>query len=75
MSWKHRIHEIENSLKSQLNDIIDMTADSACIQDLDHARAQSKKRDNLTKEALHLLKLARLRIDSDKHSEYHYMRS
>ncbi|GFE54846.1 cyclic nucleotide-binding domain containing protein, putative [Babesia ovis] len=66
MSWKHRIQDLEQRLRSQLDDLVDTTRDVACLNDADCARLRSDKRDALSKEAFDLLKLARIRIDDDK---------
>ncbi|GIX63151.1 cyclic nucleotide-binding domain containing protein [Babesia caballi] len=66
MSWKHKIHDIEQRLRSQLDELIDITKDVSCIKDAECAKARSDRREALTKEAFDLLRLARVRIAGDK---------
>ncbi|GBE60660.1 cyclic nucleotide-binding domain-containing protein, putative [Babesia ovata] len=66
MSWKHKINSLEQRLKDQLDDLVEITRDAQCIKDVDCAGKRSDRREALTKEALELLKLARLRIDGDR---------
>ncbi|CDR94165.1 cyclic nucleotide-binding domain containing protein, putative [Babesia bigemina] len=66
MSWKHKINSLEQRLKEQLDDLVYITRDVTCMKDVDCAGKRSDRREALTKEALELLKLARLRIDGDR---------
>ncbi|KAK2195591.1 bifunctional Cyclic nucleotide-binding-like/RmlC-like jelly roll fold/Cyclic nucleotide-binding domain/EF-hand domain/EF-Hand 1 [Babesia duncani] len=65
-SWKHKITEMAATMDSHLTELISLTKNLSCVQDTDYIHYKHNQDKRIAKEALHLLKLAKLRIDGDR---------
>ncbi|KAK1443664.1 cAMP-dependent protein kinase regulatory chain domain containing protein [Babesia gibsoni] len=66
MSWKHKVHDLEKKINYHLDELIDLTKSVACVKDTNYKQIRLERREGLTSDTANLLKLAQVRIESDK---------
>ncbi|AFZ79406.1 hypothetical protein BEWA_022540 [Theileria equi strain WA] len=67
MSWKYKFNDLERKIGKHVDELLDLTKDQKCIGDVEYNKHKTKHYCDVAKEALQLLKLAKARIDGDKH--------
>ncbi|BAM40229.1 conserved hypothetical protein [Theileria orientalis strain Shintoku] len=73
MTWKHRFNDLENKIATQVAELLELTQGEKCVEEIDYKKFKTDHYCKVLQEALQLLKLAKARIDGDRHRIESYM--